>query len=84
MTAVGIELSYPRAFEPSILDEDAATRFRDLSSVVIPDAIEPELDAIWSRVAANHVLDVGDGWWMVFDRNSQNRRTLIRYHAPNG
>ncbi len=83
LTSVHIEIYYPQALDAPILDADASATFQVLGSAVIPDADQPPFEAILDRVAANHVLDVGNGWWMVFDRSSVNRRTTIRYHEPS-
>ena len=80
--SVGADRYFPAAFDPALLNQAAATTFHQLVQIAVPERYRPTLAEIHAQVAANHVLDLGDGWWMMFHRSSRDRRAFIQFFPP--
>jgi hypothetical protein len=71
--------------EPSVLDAAAAADFHEiLIEMIVPEAQSPTEEGMLAGVQSNYPVDLGDGWFLSFDRNAVSRSMNIVFNADEG
>lgn len=70
--------------EPAELDAAAAQAFSEfVLEPILPEDARPPVEALHAVVADNFQMGVGNGYYLVFHRNSLSRTMLIQYSSQD-
>ena len=68
--------------EPSVLDAAAAADFHEIViEMIVPEAQRPTEGGLLAGVQSNYPVDIGEGWFLGFDRNAVSRSMNIVFAA---
>jgi hypothetical protein len=68
--------------EPSVLDAAAAAEFHEIViEMIVPEAQRPTEGGLLAGVQSNYPVDIGEGWFLGFDRNAVSRSMNIVFTA---
>jgi len=71
--------------EPSELDAAAAADFHEnVIEMIVPEAQRPTEGGLLAGVQSNYPVDLGEGWFLGFDRNAVSRSMNIVFTADEG
>ena len=70
--------------EPAVLNAAAAQAFTELViEPILPEDAQPPVDVLHAVLADNFQMEVGDGYYLVFHRNSVSRSMYLHYSSQN-
>jgi hypothetical protein len=77
---IGAHRANHSAPEPLVFDLDAAASIHEtLIAIVVPEELRPTEAGLLDGIQRNYPVELGDGWFIGFDRNSISRSVRIVY-----
>ena len=79
---IGAHRTIQPAPDPALLDTSAAADFQvNLLPLVLPEELRPTDEELLAGVQRNYPMELGEGWFIGFDRNSISRSIRVVYAA---
>lgn len=78
---VRIMVGPDRGPEPAVLDQAALATFYPLVEVIVPEEIRPSEEELLAGIQRNYPIELGNGWFIGFDRSSVSRNIRIVYSS---
>jgi hypothetical protein len=72
-----------QAPEPAALDQAVLANFYLFVEVVVPEDVRPTEAELLNGIQRNYPMELGDGWFIGFDRSSRHRNIRIVYATPD-